>query len=306
MDLTSAPQCSTTRESHVATTPRAVYQPVRVSRATNTSSIMRCIPSTCVCCGECLKCHPKMEGGLNCRPETERTCPKSKSKSQKSTKRKLSQCHESNLPVLAKKKARYHPYLSQSGRIPNTNPTTRPPCPTQRPYPFEHLAYPQHTAVPSSPQDACADILHPDKLNSHCVNTSQASLNIPHMLQDSAHPSNSSPNSATQVLDNYPTPGVHLWVLAPQPTLQHALTKQRRLRLTHLPITPEFHPSSHRVNTSTGETETHEDPECAGEDLNRLRSERSDGNGIWCPVCGGLLGVACSGHHARVEVDGGG
>ena len=216
MDPTSALQCSTTRESHVATTPRAVYQSARLSQATDTSSTMRCIRSTCICCGECLKCHPKMQGGLNCRPETERTCPKSKPKSQKSTKRKLSQCHESSSPVLAMKKARYQPYLSQSGHIPNTKLTTAfpydscPPCPTHRPYPFEHIAYPHHTAVPSSPKGECANTLHPHQLNAHCVNTSQENLNIPHILQDSAHPPNTIPNPTIQGLHNCPTPGVPL------------------------------------------------------------------------------------------------
>ena len=261
---------------------------------------MPCIPSTCICCGECLKCHPKMEGGLNCRPETERTCPKSKPKSQRSTKRKLSQCHESSHLVLAMKKARYHPYLSQPGHISNTNTITAfrydscPPCPTQRPFPFEHIAYPQHTAVPSSMQDECADTLLPHQLNAHCVNTSQANLNIGHMLHDSAHPSDTSPNPAIE--------GLHNWVSAPQPTRQDTLTKQRRLRLTRWSITPD----SHLVNTSTGTPETHGNSECVVKDSATRHSLRSDGDRMWCPVCGGLLGVACSGHHDRIEVDGGG
>ncbi len=177
---------------------------------------MPCIPSTCICCGECLKCHPRMQDGLNCRPETERTCPKSKSKSQKSTSQKLPQCQESSSPILARKQARYHPYLSQSGHIANTNTTTAfryhsyPPCPTQQPYPFGHFVYPQHTTVPSSPQDECANTLNPHQLNAHYVNTSQANLNIRHIFQGSAQPSNTSPNPATQGLPNCPTAGVHL------------------------------------------------------------------------------------------------
>ena len=94
-------------------------------------------------------------------------------------------------------------------------------------------------------------------------------------------------------------------VLAPQPTIKGTLTKQRRLRLTRWPRTPELH-SSHLLNASAGKAETHEKSECAMEDLATRRSSRSDGDGIWCPVCGGLLGVACSGHHARIEVDRGG
>ena len=205
-----------TRALYAATTRRPAYHIVSISPAIHTPSIMPCIPSTCICCEECLKCHPKMQDGLNCRPETERTCPKSKPKSQKATYRKLSQRHESNLPILAMKQARYHPYLSQSGHIPNTNTTTKlrydscPPCPIQRPYPFEHMVYPQHTTVPSSLQDECANTLHSHQLNAHCVNTSQANLNIRHMLQDPAHPPNTFPNPATQGLHNYPTAGIHL------------------------------------------------------------------------------------------------
>ena len=60
------------------------------------------------------------------------------------------------------------------------------------------------------------------------------------------------------------------------------------------------------MNASTGTPETHENPECRVEALATRHSSRSDGNGVWCPVCGGLLGVACSGHHAIIEVDGGG
>ena len=179
---------------------------------------MPCIPSTCICCGECLKCHPKMQDGLNCRPETERICPKSKSKSQKSTYRKLSQCQESSPPIVAIKQARSHPYLSHSGHIPTTNNITTfqyhscPPCPTQQPYPFENFVYPQHTTVPSSPQDECANTQHPHQLHGHCDNTSQANLNIRHILQDSAHPSNIFPSPANQGPHNCPTSGVHVSV----------------------------------------------------------------------------------------------
>ena len=56
------------------------------------------------------------------------------------------------------------------------------------------------------------------------------------------------------------------------------------------------------MNASTGKMETHENPECAVEDS----TTRNDADGMWCPVCGGLLGVACSGHHGMIEVDGGG
>ena len=180
------------------------------------SSTMPCIPSTCICCGECLKCHPKMHGGLNCRPETERTCPKSKKKPRKSTYRKPSQCQVSSPPILAMRQERYHPYLSQSGHIPNANITTAfrydacQPCPTQQPYPFEPSVYPQHTTVSSSQQDECGNTLHPHQVNGHCVNTSQANLNIRHILQDSAHPSNTSPNPATQGLHSCLTSGVYL------------------------------------------------------------------------------------------------
>ena len=179
---------------------------------------MPCIPSACICCGECLKCHPKMQDGLNCRPETERTCPKSKSKSQKSTYRKVPQCHESSPPNLAMKQARYHPCLSQSGHIPNTYTSSEyryhscSPCPTPQPYPLEHFVYPQHTTDPSSPRDECVNTLH---LDAHCVNTLQASLNIRHILQDLTHPSNTSPSPATQGLHKCPTTGVHVYA-APQ------------------------------------------------------------------------------------------
>ena len=246
-----------------------------------------------------------MQGGLNCRPETERTCPKSKPKSQKSTRRKLSQCHESSFPILATKQARYHPYLSQSGHIQNTNTTPAfrydscPPCPTQQTYPFDNFVYPQPMTVPTSPQDECARNLRSHQLNGHCVNTSQANLNIGQILQDSAHHSNTFPNPATQGFHN-------CRVLTPQPTIQDTLTKQRRLRLTRWPIISELHSSSHYVDASTGEMETHENPDCAVEYFTTRHSSRSDGNSIWCLVCGGLLGVACSGHHARIEVDGGG
>lgn len=197
----------------MATTPRPVYQSVSVSRAIDTFSTMRCIPTTCICCGECLKCHPKMQGGLNCRPEIQRTCPKLEPKSEKTTYRKLSQRHESSPSILAMKQARYHPYQSQSGPIRNTNTTTAlrydscPPCPTQQPYPFEPSVYPQHTTVPAPQQDECADILHPHQPN---VNTSQANLNTGHILQDPPHPSNTFPNPATQGLHTCPTPGVYL------------------------------------------------------------------------------------------------
>ena len=88
--------------------------------------------------------------------------------------------------------------------------------------------------------------------------------------------------------------------------MKDTLTKQRRLRMTRWPTTPELHSSSHRVDTPFGKAETLEKSECAMEDLTPRHSSRSDGDGIWCHVCGSLLGVACSGQHARVEVDGGG
>ena len=213
----SALQFFITHESYAAATRRPAYQSVSVSPAIDTSSKMPCIPSACICCGECLKCHPKMQDGLNCRSETERTCPKSKPKSQKSTYRKLPQCHKSSALTLAKKKARYHPYLSQSGHIPNTNATTAfryhsyPPYSTHQPYPFEHLVYPQHKTVPSSPQYECANVLRPHQFNARSVNTSQASLNIRHILQDSTHPSNTQPDPATKCLQDCLTAGVHLF-----------------------------------------------------------------------------------------------
>ncbi len=157
-----------------------------------------------------------MQDGLNCRPERERKCPKSKPKCQKLTYQKLPQCHKSSSPILAVKEARYHPYLSQSGHVPNTNTTTafryhsHPPCPTQQPYPFEHLVYPQHKTVPSSPQYECAHALHPHQLNARCINTSQVNLNIGHVLQDSTHPSNTPPSPATGCLHDCSTTGVHL------------------------------------------------------------------------------------------------
>lgn len=60
------------------------------------------------------------------------------------------------------------------------------------------------------------------------------------------------------------------------------------------------------MDASTGKVETHKKSQRTVEDLATRRSSRSGGDGIWCPVCGGLLGVACSGHHARIEVVGAG
>ena len=60
------------------------------------------------------------------------------------------------------------------------------------------------------------------------------------------------------------------------------------------------------MDTSTGQAETHEKSGYAVEDLATRPSSKSEGNGLWCLECGGLLGVACSGYHARIEVDGGG
>ena len=88
--------------------------------------------------------------------------------------------------------------------------------------------------------------------------------------------------------------------------MKDTLTKQRRLRLIRWPTTPELHSSSHRVDASTGKAETHKKSQCTVEDVATRRSSRSGRDGIWCSACGGLLGVACSGHHARIEVDGGG
>ena len=40
-------------------------------------------------------------------------------------------------------------------------------------------------------------------------------------------------------------------------------------------------------------------------DLTTRHSSRRNRDGIWHPARGGLLGVACSGHHGRIEVEGG-
>ena len=158
-----------------------------------------------------------MQDGLNCRPETERTCPKSTSKSQNTTYRKLSQCYE-QFPHRIHEAAKISsiPSSYHFGHIPTTNPVTAfqydscPSFPTRQPYPRVQSAYPQHSTVPSPPQDECANTLHPHQLSGHCVNTSQANLNTRHILHYSAHASNTFPNPANQGPHKCPTSGVHV------------------------------------------------------------------------------------------------
>lgn len=213
------------------------------------------------------------------------------------------------------KQARYHPCISQSEHATNTTTNTAfryascPPCPTQQPYPVEHFVYPQHTTVPSSLPGVRTNALHPHQLNARCVKTSQANLNIRHTLQNSAQPSNATPNPPPKAHVNTgprvsTSPQLHRGISSSTHNNTH--TEQPKLCLIHWPTTPGFLPTSPRVNASTGQAEMHKRSTGDVGDLTTRHSSRSDGDEVWCPVYGGLLGVASSGHHGRIEVDGGG